>query len=104
MLELDETVNEILDQLNQVVPYDSASVQILDGNELEIIGGRGWENLENVIGIRFHIPGNNPNSVVIETRKPYHLPKHGRYMKRSTTLRIIISAHGWGCRLSYRKR
>lgn len=75
MLELDEAVNEILDQLNQVVPYDSASVQILDGDELQIIGGRGWEKVEDVIGIRFHIPGNNPNSVVIETGKPYHLPE-----------------------------
>ncbi|MBK8783216.1 MAG: diguanylate cyclase [Anaerolineales bacterium] len=75
MLELDEAVNEILDQLNQVVPYDSASVQILDGSDLQIIGGQGWDNMDNVIGIRFHIPGDNPNSVVIETGKPYHLPE-----------------------------
>ncbi len=75
MLELDEAVNEILDQLNEVVPYDSASVQMLEGNELEIIGGRGWDDTEQVIGIRFPIPGNNPNSVVIETGKPYHLPE-----------------------------
>jgi len=75
MLELDEAVNEILDQLNQVVPYDSASVQILDGSDLQIIGGRGWDNTDDVIGIRFHIPGDNPNSVVIETGKPYHLPE-----------------------------
>lgn len=75
MLELDEAVNEILDQLNQVVPYDSASVQILEGNELQIIGGRGWDETEKVIGIRFPIPGKNPNSVVIETGKPYHLPE-----------------------------
>ncbi len=75
MLELDEAVNQILAQLNQVVPYDSASVQMLDGDELEIIGGRGWDNTEDVIGIRFQIPGNNPNSVVIETGKPYHLPE-----------------------------
>ena len=75
ILELDGAVNEILDQLNQVVPYDSASVQMLDGGELEIIGGRGWEDTEQVIGIRFPIPGKNPNSVVIETGRPYHLPE-----------------------------
>lgn len=75
MMELDETVNQILEQLNQVVPYDSASVQMLDDDALQIIGGRGWDSVEDVIGIRFHIPGDNPNSVVIETGKPYHLPE-----------------------------
>jgi diguanylate cyclase (GGDEF)-like protein len=49
---------------------------MLDGNELQIIGGRGWDEIEDiVVGIRFPIPGNNPNSVVIETGKPYHLPE-----------------------------
>jgi diguanylate cyclase (GGDEF)-like protein/PAS domain S-box-containing protein len=81
MLELDNAINQILDQLNQVVPYDSASVQLLDNNELEIVGGRGWENPEVVIGIRFRIPGDNPNSVVIETGKPYHLPETWKVFK-----------------------
>lgn len=75
ILEMDEAVDQILAQLHQVVPYDSASVQILNGDELQIIGGRGWENSKDVIGISFRIPGNNPNSVVIETGKPYHLPE-----------------------------
>ncbi|MFN8383893.1 MAG: histidine kinase N-terminal 7TM domain-containing protein [Anaerolineales bacterium] len=75
ILEMDEAVNEILDQLHQVVPYDSASVQMLDGDELQIIGGRGWDDTERVVGIRFPIPGDNPNSVVIETGKPYHVPE-----------------------------
>ena len=62
-------MNEILDQLKQVVPYDSASVQILEGNELQIIGGRGWDETEKVIGIRFPIPGKNPNSCLLYTSR-----------------------------------
>ena len=69
----EEAVVRILEQLSQVISYDSASVQILDGNELEIIGGRGWENVSDVIGIRFPIPGDNPNTIVIQTGKPYLL-------------------------------
>lgn len=72
-LELEHTVSHILEQLHQVVRYDSASVQLLEGDELEIIGGRGWDDLNKVIGQRFRIPGDNPNSVVIETGKPYRL-------------------------------
>ncbi len=74
-LEMETAVTQILEQLNQVVPYDSASVQLLDGNELKIIGGRGWDNPGDVMGMHFTIPGDNPNSVVIETKRPYILPE-----------------------------
>jgi diguanylate cyclase (GGDEF)-like protein/PAS domain S-box-containing protein len=73
----DEALTRILEQLSEVIPYDSASVQLLRGRELEIVDGRGWENSSDVIGIRFPIPGDNPNSVVIETGKPYILPDAG---------------------------
>ena len=70
-LDIREATARILQQLALVLPYDSASVQLLRENELEIIGGEGFK--APVIGIRFPVPGNNPNSVVIQTRKPYIL-------------------------------
>jgi diguanylate cyclase (GGDEF)-like protein len=76
-LETEETVTRILEQLKQVIPYDTASVQLLNGNELEIVGGSGFTDPKAVIGIRFAIPGNNPNTVVVETGKPYLLPEIG---------------------------
>jgi len=76
-LEMNEAVTLILEHLKQVVPYDSASVQLLNGDELEIIGGSGWNDLSKVIGMRFPIPGDNPNSVVIQSGKPHILPEAG---------------------------
>jgi len=73
-LRADEAVDRILEQLAKVVPYDTASVQLLEGDELRIVGGRGWEDPSLVVGIRFRIPGNNPNTVVIREGKPYFLP------------------------------
>lgn len=73
-LEMEQAVTHILEQLNQVIPYDSASVQLLEGDELEIIGGHGWENLSDVIGIRFPVPSDNPNTIVIENKQPLYLP------------------------------
>lgn len=70
-LEMKDAVTQILEQLNRVVPYDSASVQILVGNELEIIGGSGFADPESVMGLRFPIPGDNPNTIVMETEKPF---------------------------------
>jgi diguanylate cyclase (GGDEF)-like protein len=68
-LELEQAVSHILEQLNQVVPYDSASIQLVEGNELVIIGGHGWSDMKEVVGIRFPIPGDNPNSEVIKSGK-----------------------------------
>ena len=70
-LDQDEAIERILEQLEKVIPYDSASVQIYENNELIIIGGRGWRTDQTIIGLRFPVPGDNPNTIVIETRQPY---------------------------------
>ncbi len=68
-LKQDEAFERILLQLERVVPYDSASVQLLGKGYLEIVGGRGWDNSAAVVGIRFPVPGDNPNTVVIQERR-----------------------------------
>ena len=78
-LDPEEAVSRILEQLEQVVPNDSASVQLLRDGELEIVGGRGWPDPTNVIGIRFPVPGDNPNSIVIQTRQPYILDEADKF-------------------------
>lgn len=72
-LEADKAIARILEELNLMLPYDSASVQLIENNELKIVGGSGFEMLKEVLEMRFPIPGNNPNTVVIETGKPYIL-------------------------------
>jgi diguanylate cyclase (GGDEF)-like protein/PAS domain S-box-containing protein len=72
-LNSDEALGRILEQLEKVVPCDTASVQLLRDRYLEIIGGRGWSDMAAVIGMRFRYPGQNPNTVVIQSRHPYIL-------------------------------
>ncbi|MDH4136037.1 MAG: GAF domain-containing protein, partial [Anaerolineae bacterium] len=72
-LRQDEAIEHILRELARVVPYDSASVQLLREGYLEIVGGRGWLDPEAVLGLCFPVPGDNPNSVVIQQRQPYIL-------------------------------
>ncbi len=74
-LQTEEAVSRILEQLKQVVSYDSASVQLLKDDRLEIIGGSGFADIKSVLGVSFPIPGDNPNTVVVETGKPYLLPE-----------------------------
>ncbi len=65
-------IEQILIQLRKVVPYDSASVQLLKGQSLEIIGGHGFPNLEELLGITFDLASNdNPNCEVMNRRSTY---------------------------------
>jgi PAS domain S-box-containing protein len=70
-LDRDEVVERILAQLQEVVPYDSASIQLLCEDRLEIVGGRGFPNLSDLLGTSFPIDGDNPNREVIRTRAPF---------------------------------
>jgi len=72
-LDQEKAVQSILEQLAKVVPYHSASVQILGDGYLEIVGGVGWADQSSVVGLRFPVPGNNPNSRVIQERRSYLL-------------------------------
>ena len=69
-LDLDTAIDQILEQLHRVVSYDSASVQLLRNGALEIVGGRGWDDPHEVVGMRFPIPGNNPNTEVVQSGQP----------------------------------
>jgi diguanylate cyclase (GGDEF)-like protein len=71
-LDLHEATTRLLEQL-AFIPHDSASVQLLSDGELEIIAAEGWREPSKVIGLRFPVPGDNPNTRVLQTRKPYLL-------------------------------
>ncbi len=71
-LERDEVIDRILAQLQEVVHYDTATVQLLQDDHLEIVGGRGFPNLEELLGITFDTKqADNPNSEVIRTQAPH---------------------------------
>ncbi len=70
-LDLQEILDVILRELQEVVPYDSASVQQLERNQLRIVGGRGFPNLEEILGICLELAAeDNPNREVVRTRAP----------------------------------
>ena len=70
-LDLQQIFELILEELGNVVPYDSASVQQLKGDRLEIIGGVGFPNPEKIVGLTFDLDASDqPNSQVVQTRLP----------------------------------
>ena len=70
-LDLPQVFEGILSELQQVVPYDSASVQLLKENRLEIIGGHGFPNLDELLGVSFDLSKeDNPNREVVRRQAP----------------------------------
>ena len=66
-------IKSILDQLEMVVPFDSASVQLLHDEYLEIQAVKGWSKEKSPVGLQFPVPGDNPNSEVVITGQPFVL-------------------------------
>lgn len=70
-LDLKHVLDLILTELRKVVPYDSASVQVVRDGYAEIIAAYGLRRGEQVIGFRFDLtPGLTPNAEVVATRAP----------------------------------
>ena len=70
-LNLHEVLERILDQLARVIKFDSAAIQLITGNYRRIIAGRGFADLQNVIGKRFAMSDTNePGVIAVNARQP----------------------------------
>ena len=67
---LDRTLEVILEQLERVLPYDSASIQLLHDDYFEVVHGRGFDNPGKIIGQRFDLESTNVNEHLLETQQP----------------------------------
>ncbi|MFQ5420445.1 MAG: GAF domain-containing protein, partial [Anaerolineae bacterium] len=66
-LELEQVLDNILIQLEQVVPFDSAAVFLVQGDQISLVAGRGFPDDVQVIGKFF--PRTNPLVAAIEAAK-----------------------------------
>lgn len=65
-LDLPAVLETILAQLQRVVSYTSATVQLREGDAVRVIAERGFPSDVEVIGLRFPLDGEHPNARVIE--------------------------------------
>jgi PAS domain S-box-containing protein len=72
-LEKSEAIDRILEQLERVVPFDSASVLLINGNVLEIVSTRGIELSLAETESYFEINEDEPAYRVIQGQVPYVL-------------------------------
>ena len=68
-LSLEETFETILEELQQVVPYDSCSIQVVQADRLVIVSGRGFDDLGGMIGVGFDLDDEtNPGIQVVRSK------------------------------------
>ena len=72
-LDQEETIVRILDQLERVFPYDSASVQLVKGNMLEIVCAKGGAISDDPEQNKFMVGEDEPASPVLQGEVPFVL-------------------------------
>jgi PAS domain S-box-containing protein/putative nucleotidyltransferase with HDIG domain len=92
-LDLDHVLKSILTSLKQVVPYDSASVFMLEEDRMRITSAHGFKNPEEIIGQTF--PANDTLfQEVLKNRRPIFL-EDAQLDPRFNHWGETIHIHGW---------
>jgi PAS domain S-box-containing protein len=92
-LELENVLETILVVMKQVVPYDSASVLLLDGNKLRLTAAQGFPNPEGILNLQFSAD-DNLFEEVRKSEKPVIL-KNAQKDKRFKKWAGINNVRGW---------
>ncbi|MBN1994899.1 MAG: GAF domain-containing protein [Anaerolineae bacterium] len=73
-LDLKHVLDSILIQLEQVIPYKSASVLLLEEENLRVVAGRGFQNLEQVLNFSYPVEDDALFNEMRRTQWPIYLP------------------------------
>jgi GAF domain-containing protein len=75
-LNMDEVLDLVLKQLKQLIPFDTASIQLLHGGEMKVVACSGFHGAERkkVLNLSFPLTGEFPNLRVIRYKRPQRVP------------------------------
>ena len=97
-LSLQDTIETILDELQRVVPYDSCSVQVIQGSRLVIVGGRGFEDMEAMLGVEFDLEDESSlNSQVVRSKRTQVFADVSQHPTFASELHGGGRIRGWIC-------
>ena len=97
-LSLEQTIEAILDELQRVVPYDTCSVQVIQGNRRVIVGGRGFEDLKAVLGQGYDLDDeSDPGSQVVRSKRTQVFADVSQHPAFASQLAGGGRIRGWIC-------
>ncbi len=93
---LQEILEAILSKLRLLVPYDRASVQQLEGDSLKFIGGSGFPNLTELMGVCLDLSATSPYQEVVRTRAPLLLEDaRSSYQEHQRRPHALADTRSW---------
>ena len=96
-LSLEDTIEAILGELQRVVPYDSCSIQVIQGNRLVIVGGRGFDDLGGLLGVGFDLDDEtDPGTQVVRSKRPQSLRRRVERTRISRVSCMAVDAFAAG--------
>ena len=97
-LSLEQTIEAILDELRRVVPYDTSSVQVIQGDRRVIVGGRGFEDLKAVLGQGYDLDDeSDPGSQVVRSKRTQVFADVSQHPAFASQLAGGGRIRGWIC-------
>ncbi|MET0560536.1 MAG: response regulator [Gaiellaceae bacterium] len=97
-LSIEGTFETILDELQQVVPYDSCSIQVIQGDRLVIASGRGFDDLGGMIGVGFDLEDEaNPGIQVVRSKRQQVFADVSHHPHFASQLHGSGRIRGWLC-------
>ena len=97
-LSLEDTIETIIGELQRVVPYDSCSVQVIHGNRLVIVGGRGFDDLDTLLGQGFDLDDESSiNSHVVRSKRTQVFADVSENPQFASDFRSASRIRGWIC-------
>jgi diguanylate cyclase (GGDEF)-like protein len=69
-LDFTQVLNVALEQIYKVIPYDTASILLRDGEDIVIVALRNFKEPEQVRDQRFSLTRESPNRLVLEKHRP----------------------------------
>jgi PAS domain S-box-containing protein len=97
-LSLEDTFETILGELQQVVPYDSCSIQVIQGDRLVIVSGRGFDDLGGMIGVGFDLDDEtNLGIQVVRSKRPQVFADVSHHPHFASQLHGGGRIRGWLC-------
>ncbi len=74
-LDLSDLLDLTLEQLGQVIPYDSCSISLLQGHEqMRVVAGRGFPDLGKILQLSFNLSGSLVSDKVVRDRAVVVIP------------------------------
>ncbi len=94
-LEIEPVLDKILEQLENVLPNDSSSVFLIEGDHVRMKAGRGLPNLRELLDVHFSLQ--NPLFVDIDNNRPRHQSRRTAEPRFERWATPITSTAGSAC-------